>query len=113
MTAGLVFGLTIYAFTTKTDYTAYGGLIWACGTILVLFSLFTVFFGVTLKLIFCTIAILIFSLYLVFDTQTIMGGEGKYAEIEKDDYILGAIILYLDIINIFLYLVQILSTLKD
>ena len=34
---------------------------------------------------------------------------GKRYEIEIDDYILGAIILYTDIIMIFLYLLRIMS----
>ncbi len=56
-------------------------------------------------LIICGISVLIFSFYLIFDTQLIMGG--KRYEIEIDDYILGAIILYTDIITIFLYLLRI------
>ena len=34
---------------------------------------------------------------------------GKRYEVEIDDYILGAIILYTDIIMIFLYLIRLLS----
>jgi FtsH-binding integral membrane protein len=56
-------------------------------------------------MIICGIAVVIFSFYLLFDTQLIMGG--KRYEIEIDDYILGAIILYTDIITIFLYLLRI------
>jgi len=41
-----------------------------------------------------------------------VGGEGKYANISREDYILGAMMLYLDILNIFLFLVQLLSA-KD
>ena len=52
-------------------------------------------------------------MYLVYDTQLIIGGEDKYAEIENDDYILAAMILYLDIINIFIYILQLLTSNKD
>ena len=113
MTAGLVAGLTVYAYTTKTDFTAWGGLLWAVGSIFLLFSLISIFFGPTLRLVYCALGVLLFSVYLVFDTQFIVGGADRYASLNKEDYILGAIILYLDIINIFLYIVQILSSLND
>ena len=113
MTAGLTVGLTFYALTTKTDFTAWGGMLWAIGSIMLIFGLFSFMFGTTMRLIYCTLGVALFSVYLIFDTQLIVGGEGKYAELGKDDYILGAIILYLDIINIFLYIVQILASLKD
>ena len=66
-----------------------------------------------MRLIYCTLGVALFSFYLIFDTQLIVGGEDKYAMIGNDDYILGAIILYLDIINIFIYILQILSSSKD
>ena len=56
---------------------------------------------------YCGIGVLIYSIYLVMDTQLIMGGK-RYA-IEIDDYILGALILYTDIIMIFLYILKMLS----
>ena len=56
-------------------------------------------------MLICGIAVMIFSFYLIYDTQLIMGG--KRYEIDIDDYILGAIILYTDIITIFIYLLKI------
>ncbi len=109
MTAGLVVGLTFYAMTTKTDFTVFGSLLWSIGALFLLFSLFSVFFGPTLRLIYCTLGVLLFSFYLIFDTQLIIGGEDRYAMVGNDDYILGAVILYLDVINIFIYILQILS----
>ena len=57
-----------------------------------------------LHMIFCGIGILIYSIYLLIDTQLVMGG--KRYQLEIDDYILGAMILYVDIIMIFLYLIR-------
>ena len=56
---------------------------------------------------YCGIGVLIYSIYLVIDTQLIMGG--KRYELEIDDYILAAFILYTDIIMIFLYILRLLS----
>ena len=99
--------------TTKTDFTMMGSLLFSLGALFLVFSLFSVFFGPTMRLIYCVLGVVLFSFYLIFDTQLIIGGEDKYAMIGNDDYILGAIILYLDIINIFIYILQILSSSRD
>lgn len=101
MTAGIVVGLTIYSMTTKTDFTFFGGMLYVVGSAFILFSLFSFFFGPTARLIYCTLGVILFGVYLVFDTQLIIGGRNH--ELDKEDYIFGAIILYLDILNIFLY----------
>ena len=49
---------------------------------------------------------LVFSLYLVYDTQLMLGGKHKYA-LSPEEYIFAALNLYLDIINLFLYLLSI------
>jgi FtsH-binding integral membrane protein len=42
----------------------------------------------------------------------IIGGQNKTFKISEDDYILASVALYLDIINIFLYILEILSDSK-
>jgi FtsH-binding integral membrane protein len=113
MTTCLVVGLTCYAWTTKTDFTVFGAVIWSLGAIFLIFSLISFLFGPTMRLIYCVIGLILFSFYLIFDTQLIIGGEDRYAKIGNDDYILASIMLYLDIINIFLFIVDILSASKD
>jgi len=39
----------------------------------------------------------------------IMGGDDKRAQFDEDSYILAAVSLYLDIINLFINLLQILN----
>jgi hypothetical protein len=51
--------------------------------------------------------VFIFGIYVIVDTQMIMGSH-KYG-ITMDDYILGALILYIDIIQLFLYILRLLS----
>ena len=46
----------------------------------------------------------IFGIFLIYDTQLILG-EGRH-KLQIDDYILGALILYTDIIMIFYYLLM-------
>ena len=59
-----------------------------------------------------SIGALIFSLYIVFDTQLMMGGKHKYA-LDPEEYIFAALNLYLDIINLFLYILMIVGAVRD
>ena len=56
-------------------------------------------------MVICTLGVFLFGVYLIVDTQMIIGG--KRYELTLDDYIVGALVLYLDIIMIFIYLLQI------
>lgn len=56
------------------------------------------------RTLYASIGVTIFTIFLAVDLKMITGG-GKY-ELGEDDYVLGAIYIYLDIINIFLYLLQ-------
>ena len=51
--------------------------------------------------------VLIYSMFLVYDTQLILG-RGEMM-LMVDDYVFGALRLYVDIIGLFLYLLQILT----
>jgi FtsH-binding integral membrane protein len=48
----------------------------------------------------------VFGFYLIYDTQLIVGG--KRYELDYDDYIIGALMIYIDIIALFVELLQIL-----
>ena len=48
----------------------------------------------------------IFSLYIIYDTQVMLGGNHKYS-LSPEEYIFAALNLYLDIINLFMYLLSI------
>lgn len=111
MTAAMVIALTFYALTTKKDFTVCGGMMFVISACFIMFGLFSWLMGPTMRLIYCTIGVILFGVYLVIDTQLICGG--KRYELSKEDYVYGAIILYLDILNIFLYILQILAALKN
>jgi hypothetical protein len=53
----------------------------------------------------------VYSIYLLVDTQRMLGG--KHQSLSLDDYILGATIIYVDIISLFLKILQILGKKKD
>ena len=51
---------------------------------------------------------LVFSLYLVYDTQLMLGGKHKYA-LSPEEYIFAALNIYLDVINLFMYILMIVG----
>jgi hypothetical protein len=59
--------------------------------------------------IYLLMGVLIFSLFLVYDTQMIVGGDHKSYQFDMDDYVLAALVIYLDIINLFILLLQLLN----
>ena len=50
--------------------------------------------------------------YLVYDTQIMMGG-GKMYAISPEEYIFAVLNLYLDIVNLFLYILQLISAARN
>ena len=103
MTCGIVAAVTAYAWTTKTDFTMKWGFIWVFGMTFMMLTFFSIFFySYIFEMILCSLGVLLFGIYLIFDTQLIVG-KGRY-KLSIDDYILGAMVLYADIIMIFIYL---------
>lgn len=104
-TSFLVGGLTCYAMFTKTDFTGMGPYLFGALMVLMIFGFFCMFLGGPfMHKVYCCLGILIFSFYLIYDTQMIMG-KGELM-IGVDDYVFAALQLYMDIIQIFLYILQ-------
>ncbi|KAL1866512.1 hypothetical protein Daus18300_006747 [Diaporthe australafricana] len=106
LTAGIFVFLTAFACQTKYDFTSwmpylFGGL-WG----LILFGFMAAFFpySSTGELIYGGLAALIFSGYILVDTQMVM----RKHHVEEE--IAAAISLYLDIINLFLAILRILNS---
>lgn len=113
LTTLLCFALTIFALQTKIDFTVMGGFLMVAAIILMVVSLVAMFFPSKLMtLIIASAGALIFSVYLIYDTQLMVGGEHKYS-ISPEEYIFAAINIYLDIINIFMYILAILGASSD
>lgn len=52
-----------------------------------------------------------FGLFIIYDTKVLISGGGRY-NLTTDDYIVGPLIIFLDIINIFLFIVRIFGRAK-
>ena len=101
-----VVSLSIYAMKTKEDFTIVGGTLFVCMILLIFISIIYIIIPLQfLYLIYLYGSLICFCIYLIYDTQLIMGeGRIKFSE---DDYILAAINIYLDIIILFLKILQI------
>lgn len=109
LTALISVVLSLYAMQTKVDYTAMGGFLLICVLILVVFSLVTLFFrSLLMMMIYCSIGVLMYSIFLIYDTQLMMGGNHAYS-ISPDEYVFAALNLYIDIVYIFLLLLHIIG----
>jgi len=117
-TTAIVFGaLTAYACCTKSDFTGWGPYLYCALSALVCFSFMVLMFGLifgfarlrALHLILAFGGAILFSFFIVYDTQMIVGGKHKKYQFEVDEYVFAALNLYLDIINLFLYLLSILG----
>lgn len=64
--------------------------------------------GKIMQIIYASLGALVFSAYLVFDTQLMLGGKHKYS-ISPEEYIFAALNLYLDIVNIFIYVLALVG----
>lgn len=107
LTLAVTIGLTIYACVTTTDFTWMGGLLFIGAILLVLLGLFSWLFGSFLHTLYCVLGVFVFGVYLIYDTQLIMGKFGKAYSI--DDYVFAALNIYLDIINMFMMILSLLG----
>ena len=53
---------------------------------------------------------IVYTIYLLVDTQLLLGGKKK--SVSLDDYALGAVIIYTDIIQLFLQILKVLGEKK-
>lgn len=112
ITTGVVGGLTLFTMQSKLDLTPYSGALFSFFTALFFASIIQMFVHArVLHLLICVGGVIMFSVYLVFDVQLVMGGH-KYA-LGPDEYVFAALNLYLDIINLFLYILQLLNSSRD
>lgn len=113
ITTAVCLALTLFALQTKYDFTAMGGILLAAAVIFMIFGLVAMFWhGKTIQLVYSSIGAFLFSVYLVYDTQLMLGGNHKYS-ISPEEYIFAALNIYLDIIQIFIHILSIIGASRD
>jgi len=106
-TAAVTLGLTLFAFQTKIDFTACGGFFLALLVILIVGGIVMIFIPPSKYTMigFGAAGALVFSLYIIYDTQLMMGGHHKYS-LSPEEYIFAALNLYLDVTQLFMYILM-------
>ena len=108
MTCAIVVGLTIYAFYTKTDFTYCGGLFFMLLLGSMAFGILNIFIqNRVMEIALGLFGAILGGLYLIYDTQLIVGDKARALSV--DDYIIGALSLYIDIIKIFVEILRVLN----
>lgn len=109
MTAAITIGLTLFAFQTKIDFTVCGGGLLALLIVLLIGGIFAAFFpSKIMNTAIAGFGAFLMSLYIVFDTQLMIGGNHTYS-ISPEEYVFAALNLYLDIVNLFLYILRLIG----
>ncbi|XP_039282457.1 protein lifeguard 2 [Nilaparvata lugens] len=116
LTCAVCITVTIIACVCPVDITGCGGILCLIGLGVSIFSMVAmvliVFFKMKfLILVLSGVMVALFTAYLMYDTQMIMGG--KRLEMSPEEYILGSVQLYIDIIYIFIYLLPLVNACCD
>ena len=112
ITAGAFAGLSIFGYTTKRDLTAMGGFLIVGVFGLILASIVNIFVQSSgMEFLISIVGVLLFAGLTAYDTQKIKSmyyaGDSRDAAARKS--IFGALTLYLDFVNMFLFMVQLLG----
>ena len=96
-------GLTVFVQVSDIDFSFLGLFLPVCLLVFIFWMLAALLLGFSLGLLFGGIGVLLFSGFIIYDTWMIMNRMGC------DDYIIAAIELYLDVINIFSFMMLLMS----
>ncbi|KAA3677438.1 uncharacterized protein DEA37_0009093 [Paragonimus westermani] len=111
MTILLCLAITLFAVQTRWDFTICSGFILVASVCVFLVGMaclivnFTLGTNRVLQAVYAGLVLLLFGFMLVYDTQQVVGGR-KY-ELDEEEYVFGAMQLYVDVVMIFVALLGI------
>ena len=108
LTVGIFGGLTAYVFISKKDFSFMRGMLTTGLIVVILAGVVNIFLGASaLGFAVAAATLLLFSGFVLYDTSNIIR---RYP---TNEYVAGALSLYLDAFNIFLALLRILNSSRD
>jgi len=117
ISAGTFGVMSFYGYVTKSDLTSWGKLLFMALIGLIIASLVNIFWGNSMfDLIICFVGVLIFVGLTAYDTQKIkvmLMQAPDASESMQKLALMGALSLYLDFINLFLYLLRLFGNSRD
>ncbi|KAK4706041.1 protein lifeguard, partial [Phenoliferia sp. Uapishka_3] len=109
ITSFVFVGLTLFTFQSKYDFSNMGSYLFAALLVFVLTGIVGIFlpFNRVTDMLMAGAGCLLFSLYIVFDTHMLLN------RLHIDDWVLACVSLYLDILNLFLQILRLLSDIQE
>ncbi|CAM9420650.1 unnamed protein product [Chrysoparadoxa australica] len=105
ITLSVFLGLTIFTFQTHLHSSPQqGGALFCSLWILIIWGIVTAIMGYRHSFLYSLFGSFIFSLYILYDTSLML------TKLGYDEYIMASINLYLDIINLFLHILRMMSS---
>jgi len=100
--------MTLWAYVTDFDLTVWWAVLFGASIALLVFGIVLIFVDCRPAVIlFCLLGVILGLVYVAYDTQLIIGGR-KY-QIDEQEYIPAAMMLYVDFMGIFLYLLELIG----
>lgn len=133
ITLAVVVGLTLFTMVAKVDFSFLSGFLVAGIIVVLMVGFLTMLFPSSFgSILYAGLAVILFSLFLLYDTSMILGGKHRRCQYGLDDYVFAALSLvsappaarscaewsddsrrshaqYMDIINIFLIILSIVG----
>ena len=112
-TALVTLALTIYAMFTKVRIEVFYAMAFVIYLAMLPMMILAWCIGLApLNILYCALGLVFYSLFLIIDTMQICKHEKTLGgfSLSYDDYIIGALNLYLDIVMIFVYLLQLFGS---
>ena len=116
ITAGTFGAMSLYGYTTRRDLSQFGSFLFMGLIGIIIAGLVNIFIGSSaLQFAISVIGVIVFTGLTAWDTQQIkeMYYEGDDYEMGSKKAIMGALRLYLDFINLFMMLIQLLGVRRD
>jgi len=116
ITAGTFAAMSLYGYTTRRDLSQFGSFLFMGLIGIIIAGLVNMFvMSSALQFAISVIGVLVFTGLTAWDTQQIkeMYYEGADSELAGKTSIMGALRLYLDFINLFMMLMQLMGTRRD
>ncbi|XP_017130080.1 protein lifeguard 3 isoform X2 [Drosophila elegans] len=104
----IVILLGLFARFAPCDFTGCCVFVFVLCLVVIIMGIFSLFFPI-LRIVYVSLGVLLFSIFIVIDLQMIIGGKTHKNEFDQSDFILAAMFLYSDIIFLFLYLLELIG----
>uniref|UniRef100_A0A8C0GV60 Transmembrane BAX inhibitor motif containing 1 n=1 Tax=Chelonoidis abingdonii TaxID=106734 RepID=A0A8C0GV60_CHEAB len=112
ITAIVAIIVTVFCFQTKVDFTSCTGLFCVLGIVVTVTGIITAIvlsftYVKWLHMLYAAIGAIVFTLFLAYNTQLVLGNRKN--AISPEEYVYGAMEIYMNIVQIFIFLLQIVG----